>query len=56
MDDIFEITIEDLDIIKQLIEVTTKNGLILPSGLQAIGSLYNKIESIISNTESTSND
>ena len=55
MEDVFEITIEDLDIIKQLIEVVTKNGLILPGSLAQIGNLYNRIDHII-NTEDVGRD
>jgi hypothetical protein len=55
MDDIFEITIDDLNSIKQLVEVSAKNGLISPEGLAPMGKLYDKITSIL-NTESIDND
>jgi hypothetical protein len=55
MDEVLEITVDDLDIIKQLIEVATKNGLLHPEGLASIGKLYDKIIGIL-NTESIDND
>ena len=51
MEDILEITIDDLACIKQLIEVSTRNGLVAPEGLTSLGQLYDKI-SIILNAES----
>lgn len=47
-----EITTDDLDVIKQLIEISTKNGLISPKSLVTIGTLYEKIDSLLSNINS----
>ena len=55
MDEVLEITVDDLDIIKQLIEVSAKNGLLHPEGLTSIGKLYDKITGIL-NTESIDSD
>jgi hypothetical protein len=55
MDEILEITVDDLYNIKQLIEVSAKNGLLHPEGLTSIGKLYDKIAGIL-NTESIDND
>ena len=55
MDEILEITVDELDNIKQLIEVSAKNGLLHPEGLTSIGKLYDKITGIL-NTESIDSD
>lgn len=56
MDEFFEISVEDLDIVKQLIELSAKNGSISPSCFKEVGDLYNKILTIISKTDSLGDD
>ena len=55
MDEVLEITVDDLDIIKQLIVISAKNGLLHPEGLAPIGKIYDMITSKL-NTESIDND
>lgn len=56
MDEILEITVEDLDIVKQLIEISAKNGLISPGNFIAVGNLYIKLVNIITNIDSSNDD
>lgn len=56
MDEFLEISTEDLDIVKQLIEISAKNGSIPPSCFSAVGNLYNKILNIITKTDSLDGD
>lgn len=56
MEDVFEITTNDLDLIKQLIEVSTKNGLISPNALTPLGNLYDRIVHILIDTDSNISD
>lgn len=48
MEDIFEISVEDLDLIKQLIEITSQKGIIPLDNFIRVGSLYEKIVNVIS--------
>lgn len=56
MDDFLEITTEDIDIIKQLIEISAKNGHISPINFISVGNLYNKLLSVITKIDSSNDD
>lgn len=56
MSETLDITTEELDIIKQLIELSANNGLISAKNFTAVGSLYEKIDILISEIDSLDND
>lgn len=47
MEDIFEISVEDLSLIKQIIEISSQKGIIPIDNFIQVGSLYEKIVSVI---------
>jgi len=56
MDITLDITTQDLELLKKIIELSSKNGLISPSDFNHVGNLYEKIDSIITNIDSLDND
>jgi hypothetical protein len=56
MEDIFEISVEDLDLIKQLIEIASQKGIIPLDNFIQVGSLYEKIVNVISKIDYTVSD
>ena len=56
MDITLDITTQDLELLKKIIELSSKNGLISPSAFSHVGNLYEKIDSLITNINSLDND